>query len=376
MSAVSRSVPVVPRALLAKHLRRLSARCGLVVTGTKDELIMRLNDAAKLSPTPPSKWTSKPVILSIDLGIKNLAYSLMTIAPKTYDEPKANKKKSTGKTKLPVSPATSPLAIQLHAWQRLSVIESHGSASTENGESEVDIKSSIVFAPAALAETTNNFLRKMVLQLDPLPNYILIERQRWRTNGAAAIQEWTLRVNTLEAMLHASLRTMRDFGVWNGEVISVRSERVGALFIEEDEADAKKVAKKVTKKTVLEEEETDEASAEKPTRKRKSSAKKSADIKRLKIQLLTRWLHEDGRIIQPASTEVSKMIDGYLHALKDSRLKKPKVEVDEEQKFPDLGKKLDDFTDCILQGMAWLRWQENLALLQTPYGVEKVLEEG
>ena len=87
-----------------------------------------------------------------------------------------------------------------------------------NGEKEVDADAESgtepdPFSPASLARVTTALVRDALLPLRP--THVLIERQRFRSAGHAAVQEWTLRVNTLEAMLHAALRTVREYGLWD-----------------------------------------------------------------------------------------------------------------------------------------------------------------
>ncbi|KAF2968510.1 hypothetical protein GQX73_g5101 [Xylaria multiplex] len=366
---------VIPRSLRVEQLKRLSFLCGLPVGGRKDELIARLT-AARTTP-PPVRPRSGPVILSIDLGIRNLAFSLLTpVSPSASASRKANAgSKKKGSTNQSLSfLGTSPPTIKLHAWQRLSLLETTNNGSAQDGNEDApDVETSAeVFSPAALAKTANAFLQETMLRLKPLPTHILIERQRWRSGSAAAIQEWTVRVNTLEAMLHASLRTLREVNIWEGEVMSIRPERVGQLFLDLKKPDAGDDA---AQDEVIEEDDVDVA-GRKPRRKKTSGRKTSAEAKKLKIDLLGRWLSQGDLIIGPSNVEMGHMLDAYRDALKGTRRSKPKRtgregEIEKNQVV--LDKKLDDLTDSLLQGMAWLRWQENTALLRLENGVEQLL---
>ncbi|TGJ84250.1 hypothetical protein E0Z10_g4538 [Xylaria hypoxylon] len=370
MAAGSPALGVIPRSLRAEQLKRLSFLCGLPVGGRKDELIARLT-AARNTP-PPVRSRSGPVILSIDLGIRNMAFSLLTpISPSASASRKADaKSKKHSSTDQSLSClGTRPPAIKLHAWQRLSLID--GATNGDEDTLGVDT-STAVFAPAALAKTANAFLQEIVLQLNPLPTHILIERQRWRSGGGSAIQEWTVRVNTLEAMLHASLQTLRDVRVWKGDVMSIRPERVGPLFLDAGKLDTGDTAQN----EAIEEDEVD-ASGRKSRRKKTSGRKTSAEAKKLKIDLLGRWLDQGDLIVGPSNVETGHMIDAYRDALKGTKRSKSKRvagERDTEKKHVTLDKKLDDLTDSLLQGMAWLRWQENIALLRLENGVEQLLQ--
>lgn len=363
--------------LRSAQLKRLAFLCGLPVVGRKDELLARLTAALSKAPSP-AKSRPEPVVLSIDLGIKNLALSLLTPASPSASAagkktaPRSKARSSTNQA--PKNDGTDPPFINLHTWRRLSLIESAARALARDGEeavAEVETPGAI-FAPAALAKTTYEFLKGTVLRLEPAPTHILIERQRWRSNGSTAIQEWTVRVNSLEAMLHASLQTLRDVGIWDGDVISVRPESSGQLFL--DAEGSSTGAKDIVPDEVLEELETGE-SASKPKKRR--AKKTSMEAKKQKISILNRWLDQGG-LIEPRNTNARRMLDAYRVASKRFRRSRSEIVVmeDETGEIPlVLDKKLDDLTDSLLQGMAWLRWQENMAVLQREGGIEQLLGE-
>ncbi|KAI0408001.1 mitochondrial resolvase Ydc2 [Xylaria palmicola] len=377
----SASLGVIPRSLRAEQLKRLSFLCGLPVSGRKEELTSRLAVAAAAAAASnaslPSQSRSVPVVLSIDLGIRNLAYSLLTpVSPPAPLSGKTGVKAKKKRGGVPPSPScvgTGPPAITLHAWQRLSLLEGHAAPPAQGGDVEallhMDAAES-VFAPAALAKTANAFLRDTLLRLDPLPTHILIERQRWRSGGAPAIQEWTVRVNTLEAMLHASLRTLRDVGVWSGDVMSIRPERVGQLFLDA----GRPGSGAAVRKQGLEAGGVD-ASVHAPG-KRTTRRKTGAETKKMKIELLGGWLGQGDLVVRPGNVGTGHMLDAYRDAVsgtKRTRAKRTADNNDTGEKLMALGTKLDDLTDSLLQGMAWLRWHENMALLQRPGGVEQLL---
>ncbi|KAI1132622.1 mitochondrial resolvase Ydc2 [Nemania abortiva] len=369
MAARVPALGVIPKTLRAEQLKRLSFLCGLPVGGRKEELIARLSAAAALPPLP--KPRADPVVLSIDLGLKNLAFSLLTPVASSSRKTSAKSKKRSGAETGPLSfLSTSPPLITLHAWQRLSLLEGPASTPGQNGdELALDVDTTTgPFAPAALAKTTNAFLQETVLKLNPLPTHILIERQRWRSGGAAAIQEWTVRVNTLEAMLHASLRTLRDVGAWKGDVMSIRPGSVGQLFLGAVNPD--------TGDAVQNQEDEVDASTSKPGIKRTTGRKTSAEAKKLKIDLLSSWLGQGDLVVRPGNAEAGHMLDAYRDAStgpKQRRSKRAAGESELEAKPPALDRKLDDLTDSLMQGMAWLRWRENVALLRLENGAEQLL---
>ncbi len=367
MAASSAAFDVTARHLLARHLKCLSSLCGLPLSGRKPELITRLAAAAAADDNVPAK----PVVLSIDVGIRNLAYSLLTpVSPKANVKPKKTSS-STPQTKYI---GTSPPVVKLHAWRRLSLLDdaaTNGSSQvgSEDDALEVDTSSTRDFSPEALAKTANDFLQNTVLQLKPLPTHILIERQRWRSSGSPAIQEWTLRVNTIEAMLHASLGTLRDVQKWKGEVVTVRPERVVKLFLHPPNLDTPRQSKKAVQKG-----EADASACEPGTRPRKTST----EVKKLKINLLRDWLHRQDVVVEPGNRDAGNMIaayrDGGKAVRRGGRSKRAASETQTEEEQVLLGSKLDDLCDSLLQGLAWLRWQENMALLRQEGGADQLLK--
>ncbi|KAI1813100.1 mitochondrial resolvase Ydc2 [Poronia punctata] len=358
---------MISGALRASQLKRLSFLCGLPTTGRKDELIARLA-LANSNTSPPvvtktkkkaKSSSSPPVVLSIDLGIKNLAFSLLT-----PDSKRNGRSSNSAANGLHGSANTAPIPITLHAWRRLSLLDLGPNSDGGGGSEECSPLSAGFFAPAALAITTNNFLQDTILQLRPLPTHILIERQRWRSGGAAAIQEWTVRVNTLEAMLHASLRTLRDLGVWGGEVVPVKPERVGQFFLLGQDQ--------------VKPEEAEAESAERPAGKRRTK-KTSAESKKAKIDLMSRWLDGSDLVVSPGNVETRHMLDAYIAATKRKKPRPRRSKVADAADISEEGPierkaKLDDLTDSLMQGIAWLRWQENTSLLNSEGGVEELLK--
>ncbi|KAI0161493.1 mitochondrial resolvase Ydc2 [Xylariaceae sp. FL1272] len=352
--------------LRVAELKNIALYCGLPRTGTKPELVKRLQAAqSATTPAARSKTSTGPIVLSIDLGIRNFAFSLMTLAP-SVSSPSGTrgKRQKNKKSPLPVLETTprSPVAIRLHAWQRLSLLEPSGGLLPKNDDQdEASLRPEAPnFSPPALAKITNTFLQATVLRLNPLPTHILIERQRWRTLGGSSVLEWTLRVNTLEAMLHASLQTLRDVGSWKGEVESIQPRSVAQLFLEADETKSKDV-----EELSASIDESDEPVGKKSKGPKTQGSKNHAlylKKKGVKIDLLRQWLDQHDDIIQPQTPEAQQMLEMYQ--------KKPNGK--SRKKEPMVDTKLDDITDSLLQGIAWLRWRENRAQLSR-HGPEELL---
>lgn len=147
------------------------------------------------------------------------------------------------------------------------------------------------------------------------------------------MQEWTLRVNMFESMLYAVLHTYSALGLWHGSVSSVAPAKVNSFWLGKD----------------LDLGGSDEAGLIMIMGKKKEANKKSARSKVAKIELVERWLREGREGGVEFMGEAKKVGRRYL----DKRGRKRGGGEGE-----DIGK-LDDLADCLLQGMAWIRWEEN-----------------
>ncbi|RYP07863.1 hypothetical protein DL764_002229 [Monosporascus ibericus] len=351
---------VVPSSLKLAQLKRVAFLCGLATSGTKKDIAERISGAAKSAA--PVRQASRtigdcPRILSIDLGLRNLAYSLLTPAGVT------NSVSSPG-TVVSQS-AGAPPQVHLHAWRRHDLVSASPSAE-KNGDA---------FSPAALSATAVRLVRQTLLPLDP--THVLFERQRFRTGGAAPVQEWTLRVNTLEAMMHAVFRTLKECGHWGGEVVSVAPSRVGPFWLGSDGGNAEVVAlKPVAAEPTLSVDDDLEAYTpkEKAAGSRRSTCQKAKlNMKKEKIDIVGNWL-EERNIILPQGKNVEAMIEIYFqHWKRKPGSRRPSVKESNEVGEDGVIKKVDDLADSILQGMAWIKWEENKSVLRSEDGITQLL---
>ncbi|OTB16299.1 hypothetical protein K445DRAFT_351177, partial [Daldinia sp. EC12] len=310
------------------QLKQLASLCGEKTTGKKSDLVERLVSLTQAKR--PSAKDSR-LVLSIDLGIRNLGFSLI--------KPNAPLKPLSAKS-LTVEDLRRPPQVKLHRWQRRELLE----------PSPDGIEDSDRYSPASLAIATDRLVRHDLLPLKP--THVLIERQRWRSAGAAAVQEWTLRVNTLEAMLHASFRTLKELGHWDGEMVSMAPNRVTRFWPPPPTLLTEEAPKKRKSQTA-------KAVGEGTTRK---GAKAQQNSKKHKIGVLASWLTEKqgSDIILPASRDMEDAVKWFRSKLSRTRKKSSDV-VD---LIRDAGpQKIDDLTDCLLQGVTWLKWEENKATL-------------
>jgi cruciform cutting endonuclease 1 len=309
----------IPTTLKLTQLKHLAYKCGISSSGTKPILTQRLYD--EITKSHPSQKDAIR-ILSIDMGIRNLAYCVLEI-------PRA--KKGEGK-QIPI----------IQAWHRLAVSSAPTILSIDKKakkeRKEVEKES---FTPATLSLTAYTLLRKKLLALNP--TNVLIERQRFRSMGSKHILEWTIRVNMFESILHGVLCTLREEGIWEGSVEAITPGKVGPFWVGEDV----------------------DVDAQGKLRKSKSA---KIQNKGAKIDLVKRWL-ESREIMNLGNAEVEGMARAYKEKWKRAPGGGKAVMSDDGEKMG----KLDDLADSLLQGMAWIQWEENkkLALKR---GIEVLLE--
>lgn len=195
------------------------------------------------------------------------------------------------------------------------------------------------FEPSVYALLANTFVHHLLNRFSPL-DAVLIERQRYRSSSAAAIQEWTVRVNMLEAMLHAVFCCLH--GKESPAAESVNPHKVARFWIDKMGGKFLEVRKKPErrkKEKVLGEElgveEVKVAVRGKTNRKTKLA----------KVLLVREWLRS-GDVVS-----LGKDVIGIASDFEPVKGRRKANMISEG--------KLDDLADCLLQGMAWIRWEEN-----------------
>ncbi|KAK2625337.1 hypothetical protein QTJ16_005706 [Diplocarpon rosae] len=326
--------------LKVAQLKQIALKCGISTSGSKPILTQRLLDEVSLvQPVTAqdgqgSHQRSRGArVLSIDMGIRNLAYCVLDVPAKRILSPETFA--NTGKAK----PRDLP---SIHAWQRLAV-------STPPTASDITIPpAKEAFDPSTLSRAAYTLLRHRLLPFQP--THILIERQRFRSMGSKHILEWTIRVNMFESILYGVLFALKQEGVWDGEVRAVAPGKVGPFWIEEEESSP-----------------SVEGNGKKKVRKSHSAKIRN---KGLKIDLVRSWL-ESGDVVHLGNDGVEEVARAYRE--KWDRLpggrKSPRGVEEVGEKMG----KLDDLADCLLQGMAWVQWEENKRVLLS-YGAEALLE--
>ncbi|OQO05309.1 hypothetical protein B0A48_09077 [Cryoendolithus antarcticus] len=85
------------------------------------------------------------------------------------------------------------------------------------------------------------------------------------------------------------------------------------------------------------------------------NAARSVD-KKAKIAVARGWLKGEGGVSLQLQPEVKSVMDAFTTSRRSSARRKGVK--DSETESSDVGK-LDDLADCLLQGAAWVRWEEN-----------------
>ena len=210
------------------------------------------------------------------MGIRNLALCLLNI---------------------PSPQMTSGQLLQITDWNRVTV-----SQKPESSESHIPES----FEPIDYAAKAYTLMKSSLEMYHP--HTILIERQRYRSSGGSAVQEWTVRVNMLESMFHAVLHTISQEHEYDFNVYSVSPRKVTQLWLADIEE--------------------------------KMNAR---ETKGAKIAVA-------GRIVKGEEMKVKFM--GQAE--------------DVAQEFNGKGggvKKFDDLADAMLQGLGWWKWHVNRSVM-------------
>ena len=329
-------------ALKSKPLQHIAFLTGVPSTGTKSHITDQLHETIH-KPRLPS---GKSRILSVDMGIRNLAYCVIDV---------------------PASVQKTGRSLHVRSWKRLDLLEKMrpNVATSQLGEpdqsTESDGSESKGVANAIMKNSfTPSVMSKVALQvaqdfLKYKPDVILIERQRFRSGGGSAIQEWTVRVNTLESMLWACFETMKsvqgDTQAGNfPTVYEVAPKRVASFWTGPSEAHTPAV-------NLL----TPEYSP--PDLKVSTVKAKAASTgKKEKIAVLRSWLDGTGGVSLEFSPETQVTAAAFATGLKRRKTKSGESKNTEEA-VAGRETKLDDLADCVLQGAAWVRWEENRKLI-------------
>lgn len=312
------------------------------------------------------------------MGVKNLAFCAVEIDHANWVTGRSNNMEKDRTPKLTV-------------WQRRDLVAaqnlqpSEAVSKEDTDEQDADDAAptrGFTFTPSAMSKIAYSLAREF---LSYQPTTILIERQRFRSGGSAAIQEWTVKVNLLESMIWAALETMRHHTSSKQQfpdVYEVDPRRVG-LFCLGQPVDEPLGPSDMS---MLRERQNQEIPH--PDQEKKRSFEKKD-----KVALVQRWLRSSEISHTP---ELHDLCSAFVsrgsrkNALSNSRTaekpqkKKKKNDVVEDlylqnslentghcsdpatQKISEkseaakvLSGKLDDLADCVVQAITFALWEEN-----------------
>jgi len=319
--------------LKAWQLRHAAFLMGLPTTGNK----AILETAIQYKLEHPQQPLEGSRILSVDMGIRNLAYCVVDLPEHTLPETNDS------------TPPSTSAALRISEWRKQDLLSTqlptrtHPSTANTKHIPNPDPPTN-PFTPSTLSRTAYTLATTF---LSYNPHTILLERQRFRTGGGAAIQEWTVRVNMLESMLHACLYTLRQAAPVRNipDVLEVSPARVANFWVA---AAASDVA--LTPSSLFEA-RASTSSADVVAATRKKVQKKD------KISIVRKWM--TGSVNQDVRLQfedgASRIRDMFL--LPSPTRGKTTVGAREVQK-------VDDLADCLLQAAAWVRWEENSRVIR------------
>lgn len=364
-------------AVKAWQLKYWAFLTGMQTTGTKAELQTLLT--SRLDDPPPLDRPTK--VVSVDMGIRNLAYCAieapaLDLHVQDYDfkeelsrlnrDEKELLRRHTSSGSSRIKDLRNRLqnqAVKVTAWKRMDLTNNDTTGDEQSPSSRAKEKNKATkpeprpevpaeaFTPAHLSRTALKVTQEL---LSHNPTTILIERQRFRSGGAAAIQEWTVRVNMLESMIWACLSTLRAHrttphketpsfpdvhAISPAQVVNFWSSPSSisllppTLFSPSNEPIQHMLTQAMN------------------TRKKMD--------KKDKVELVKTWcrsFNADSNVPMQFSEE-SRPVACAFKAESRRRTKDSK-----ERKLFFQGK-LDDVADCLLQGVTWIRWEQNRRVL-------------
>lgn len=326
--------------LRASQLQRIAQATGIQSSGTKACLIARLKE--ELPHRNPEKQTSACAstssgtntgamsILSIDMGIQNLAYAHLLVPRDSHT-------------------ATAGTVVKLNAWRRLAVSDAlldlapdslgkiqegrASNASKLTGKANVKRKEKEkhTFSPSEYARTAYALVTRLLHAYRP--SHVLIERQRFRSGGGSAVQEWTLRVD-----VDAPKKKKKKASSREGKKVKINIAgewlRAGMGGVEAGSGSA----------------------LGSPFR---LSVADDSELRALVNAYLRRWAGKSnaGKSVSRARAKA----EGQAAVEEDGAVFEP----------PDV-RKMDDLADCLVQGVTWLEWQAMRQRVSTE-GLDAVL---
>nr|POF14180.1 cruciform cutting endonuclease 1, mitochondrial [Quercus suber] len=300
---------------------------GLGTTGSRAVLKTAVAHRLAVQLCPQSETTR---IASVDMGIRNLAFCVLEVPGLSIRGLDNADRHATN--------------INVKSWKRLDLLDtlarSHG----------VEDSSKLTFTPSIMSTAAYDTVQ---LLLKHSPDVILIEQQRFRSGGGAAIQEWTVRVNMLESMLWACLKTLSHMSQTEvfPSIYQVNPAKVANFWL----------ASSASSRVALRPRQDIFAAGDKTREQDRESVQLSRTKveKKDKIAVAKAWIRKDADHI--LSNEVDMHFHGQAAEVAEAfrtdkkRIRRTGSSSPVEERIG----KLDDLADCLLQGAAWIRWTEN-----------------
>lgn len=313
--------------LKAWQLKYWAFLTGAASTGTKAEIQSALNKRTGVECSSIPKTQQR--IVSVDMGIRNLAFCALEI--------------------LPPAQSSAPHSLRVTTWRRMDLlsttantpeksdviaaIEEPGSKKTKAQRQLASAIAKEAFAPSSLSKTAYDVTSEL---LSLRPSTVLIERQRFRSGGASTILEWTIRVNMLESMLWACLETLR---VSCPELISPDIQAVNPARV------AHFWAEGLAGIPLRPPEDLFTPSSTVGTTISDAVGRTRKVDKKAKVAIVKSWVAGESKDVSVAfEGQAAEISEAFMRA-RGGRLV--------------AGGKLDDLADCLLQAVAWARWEEN-----------------
>lgn len=227
----------------------------------------------------------------------------------------------------------STRATSHEALDAVATIDEPSSKKTKAQRQLASAVATEAFAPSSLSKTAYGVTTEL---LDLKPSTILIERQRFRSGGASTILEWTIRVNMLESMLWACLGTLRasNSDIASLDVQAVDPARVAHFWTE----GLAGIPLWPSKDIFVPGSELGATITE-------AVAKKGKVDKKAKVAIVKSWVAGESETVALTFEGQAAEISEAFKQARGGRLL--------------AGGKLDDLADCLLQAVAWARWNEN-----------------
>lgn len=312
----------LPTTLKRGQLQNIAILIGAPLTGTKPQLLENIQEAATTThqairhDASSTRESEKSVrVLSIDMGIRNLAFAFLSYRTRQL---------SSG---MPIFEKPT-----LHEWRRVGLMSIKHSSQSQSGRTALQLPNvasdepekamtAESFEPNVMAGHAFTFA-KYCTSLKP--THILIERQRFRSGGHSAVQEWSLRVGMLEAMLYATFKTLSAENILVDTIIEpMLPMRVNKYWFQNQDIPATGKQAKLAKIALV-----------------------SNMLQALSTKHATFAADEDVTdVVGTFGSKPSKNCAADRAAKHSS--------------------KLDDMSDALLQGLAWINWQQNRVKLVT-----------